>query len=725
MLKKIKNKKTYILFLFISFFISKNAFALELDYPSFIPINDATTFGELVAVIYGASLIFGAFLAFSAIIYTGIIFIFSGNNPARRKQATEMVKKIIIGLIILFFAWFILGLIDADLTEIREPNPSEIPIFSVDRWTAPSGAQPETGMPFTELALGKELTKTDRILNELNRELLPLLDEMELLFSQCSSDLCTPGSGNYSQHTGFEDCEPCLQYDCTDTCMPDSCASFDFDGNCVEDLCATEECIPNSTCLEFSQCPVCEPTLCEANECIGDPIPTRPEAQDSFLSVANSLNEFNNKYLDLARERIKINGCISSITENIFTCSSTSFLVEDLSTCEESKDYFCSEFGFASPSSFSKISLPIQALIEKEDDLIEILTTIVGSLQLSSCTNTDWECGDANLECSSSTAVGACAWAPTEQLGRAIILAQKYKEDGTFSRALKLLKNIEKSVTLVPKTANAQVASCVGQLDGTWCWYTDATGSYKYGPAKCAEDLGGLCSSPDGVCMNEYACKGGICSIPADGALVNDTCASASTEGLTCTNSAYISSCVSLPGPGTCSESPDDGLDPERGSICTSSEGISSPDTCIPAFKSSGEYECNAGVCNFTQILCPAGTECLAGNDRCTPIAGRNGTGCPPPLHDDLLPKLADIVGRLRENSNNLKSITAAINSAGQAQSTSGGGGIFLYICADAKAKMGASSEDGTYAPGTYCGPDAAARTLINTCLDVDFYLCG
>jgi hypothetical protein len=87
------------------------------------PINDATgaKIGE-VASLYclpliiqnavNVALFFSGFVALFLIIYAGILFITSGGDKAKIEQARKTITYTIIGLIIIIFAWAIIGIIN-------------------------------------------------------------------------------------------------------------------------------------------------------------------------------------------------------------------------------------------------------------------------------------------------------------------------------------------------------------------------------------------------------------------------------------------------------------------------------------------------------------------------------------------------------------------------------------------------------------------------------------
>lgn len=76
--------------------------------------------GQLIVFVFGLSIWMGGIIAFIMLVYVGMMYMLSGANPGLRAQAKERLKKVLLGMAILFGAVIILNIIDPRLVNLPE-----------------------------------------------------------------------------------------------------------------------------------------------------------------------------------------------------------------------------------------------------------------------------------------------------------------------------------------------------------------------------------------------------------------------------------------------------------------------------------------------------------------------------------------------------------------------------------------------------------------------------
>ena len=101
--------------------------AIELTYPSFFALNQVTSLGGLVSLIFTASLGVGALIAVGVIMVSGFQFAFSSANPSLRLSARQRFVAALVGLAILAAAALFLQTINPQLLSVSLSRNIELP----------------------------------------------------------------------------------------------------------------------------------------------------------------------------------------------------------------------------------------------------------------------------------------------------------------------------------------------------------------------------------------------------------------------------------------------------------------------------------------------------------------------------------------------------------------------------------------------------------------------
>ena len=100
------------LVLFIAMFALQLVFALDYNQP--ISSADKATFDSMlspVMKVYNLVKYFASAIAVVVLLFAGITYITSGNDPAKREQAKSMAMYVVIGLIVIWLAPLIVNFI--------------------------------------------------------------------------------------------------------------------------------------------------------------------------------------------------------------------------------------------------------------------------------------------------------------------------------------------------------------------------------------------------------------------------------------------------------------------------------------------------------------------------------------------------------------------------------------------------------------------------------------
>ena len=109
------NKKIYSiigLVLLVAMFALN--FVVALDFNQTISPQDKATFDSMlspVMKVYNMIKYFASAIAVVVLLFAGITYIMSGNDPAKREQAKNMAMYVVIGLIVIWLAPLIVNFI--------------------------------------------------------------------------------------------------------------------------------------------------------------------------------------------------------------------------------------------------------------------------------------------------------------------------------------------------------------------------------------------------------------------------------------------------------------------------------------------------------------------------------------------------------------------------------------------------------------------------------------
>ena len=133
------NKLNFLFFLFFILFFcflsSHFAIAndiekrgLEIKYPIIngIEITTSTTISEYAVYIFSFSMIIGAIVAFAVLIFGGFRYLTSAGNPLAMGEARKWIWGAILGLILLFCSWLIIGIINKEILQLEVPEVKAI-----------------------------------------------------------------------------------------------------------------------------------------------------------------------------------------------------------------------------------------------------------------------------------------------------------------------------------------------------------------------------------------------------------------------------------------------------------------------------------------------------------------------------------------------------------------------------------------------------------------------
>lgn len=83
--------------------------------------------GKFIGGIYNFAFLIAGVLALGAIVYGGVKYMTSAGNPSGQSEGREWIKGAIFGLLLLFGAYFILNIINPDITKLSLPTLAPIP----------------------------------------------------------------------------------------------------------------------------------------------------------------------------------------------------------------------------------------------------------------------------------------------------------------------------------------------------------------------------------------------------------------------------------------------------------------------------------------------------------------------------------------------------------------------------------------------------------------------
>lgn len=368
--------------LLVLFLLAPNApaQALEVSYPSFFPLREGLRLNELVEIIFRASLILGAILAFISLVYTGFQYIMSGDNAEKRSSSRQRIVAVATGIGILLISVTLLNFINPNLITLPEIQLKKIniPILPVEDLPEPGFIK---GQEYETIPVENLLNEGEDLVKKMQEELPALLDETISLSSLCSSDLCLPGEATYSALSGYESCN----------CRTESSCFGEGE---------TEECADYEVC---ESCPVCTPATCRGETCEGDPLPRRNELPNLAKEVAVRLQDVSTIMASMRGERESAKICTLAGNTTLVSCSLAKlFQIPGSATCTHSEDFFCVN---SQTSTSSALSLPTAEFLEEGRHLAESMLGIATTANSGRCSNTTFSCPQDGGACSIGTGV--------------------------------------------------------------------------------------------------------------------------------------------------------------------------------------------------------------------------------------------------------------------------------------------------------------------------------
>ncbi|MBI4087659.1 MAG: hypothetical protein HY434_02405 [Candidatus Liptonbacteria bacterium] len=76
---------------------------------------------EFIAQLYNFALMISGVLALGAMVFGGVKYMTAAGNPSGQTEGKEWIKGAIFGLLLLFGAYFILNIINPDITKLSLP----------------------------------------------------------------------------------------------------------------------------------------------------------------------------------------------------------------------------------------------------------------------------------------------------------------------------------------------------------------------------------------------------------------------------------------------------------------------------------------------------------------------------------------------------------------------------------------------------------------------------
>ncbi|MDD5144604.1 MAG: hypothetical protein PHW72_00490 [Candidatus Pacebacteria bacterium] len=120
MMKFLKTKKELFALL---------ALRAEIDWPELpggVKISEngnlVATLPQLIQYIFNFAVAISGLLAFTMIVYGGIKYMSSSGNPTTQKDATDIIKSALIGILLLLGSVILLRIVNPDVLMLDSPN---------------------------------------------------------------------------------------------------------------------------------------------------------------------------------------------------------------------------------------------------------------------------------------------------------------------------------------------------------------------------------------------------------------------------------------------------------------------------------------------------------------------------------------------------------------------------------------------------------------------------
>jgi hypothetical protein len=125
--------------LFPPFVSVAHAITISMNLPG-TSTTASSTPGTFVANFYQFALMIGGVLAFGIIVYGGVKYMASAGNPSGQGDAKEWIQAALLGLLLLVGAYFILNVVNPQLTNLGLPQLTPVNIQSQATTPAPTSS---------------------------------------------------------------------------------------------------------------------------------------------------------------------------------------------------------------------------------------------------------------------------------------------------------------------------------------------------------------------------------------------------------------------------------------------------------------------------------------------------------------------------------------------------------------------------------------------------------
>jgi hypothetical protein len=133
-----------------NFFLLSAAHAATINISTSVPgmaPNSSSNPGAFVAGLYQFALMIGGVLAFGVIVYGGVRYMASAGNPSGQSDAKEWIEAALLGLLLLVGAYFILNVVNPQLTTLGLPKLTPTNIQSQTSAPTPTTPTPALSVP--------------------------------------------------------------------------------------------------------------------------------------------------------------------------------------------------------------------------------------------------------------------------------------------------------------------------------------------------------------------------------------------------------------------------------------------------------------------------------------------------------------------------------------------------------------------------------------------------
>lgn len=364
------------------------AHALELTYPSFLPLREKMEFGELAAVLFGAALGIGSVFAVGVIIWAGWELATSSANPGKRAQARERVVAAFVGLAMLLGATILLRIINPDLPVVGVRDTITFPAVTTPVVGTIEKPLEESPTAFSIYPIGETLDATEAWIQTTSATLVENVDAVLANMKLCTKEACEARTrasyqNNYcgmdSRSIGLGSCSWPTWKTQALTCLPDPDKNF-----------------------------------CEFPSGTTDTCPGRGEAEEKLPQLVQKFLDIKTFFeKDINAARAQIQACLTTRVATFYTHSlAWPFFpaAKSCSDCKESMDYFCESGG-----TLSRIHLPLDRLIALEEEFIKLEGEIYNAILSCSCGYSIFTCPSNFSTCLEGCGTDTPPWCPVPQ----------------------------------------------------------------------------------------------------------------------------------------------------------------------------------------------------------------------------------------------------------------------------------------------------------------------